>query len=164
MAEADGPGLLQTMCLEIFEEWNPAVSDRRERLDSRTCCLHRQNTAESHKIPGNDGGRLQKVLAEGPVFTQPQMLSRRLCGPSTHSGWVGESDGSLQCGVDSSTEAPSAMCSQACCRQSKLKGAEGASQWGKIVMVFPQRRQIPRRTRMLSWLASWACGAAVHDR
>jgi hypothetical protein len=30
------------------------------------------------------------------------------------------------------------MLSQACCRQRKLKGAAGASQWGKIVNVFPQ--------------------------
>jgi hypothetical protein len=35
-------------------------------------------------------------------------------------------------------ESPAAMRSQACCRQCKLKGAEGASQSGKIVKVFPQ--------------------------
>jgi len=33
-------------------------------------------------------------------------------------------------------ESPAAMCSQACCRQRKLKGAEGASQSGKMVNVF----------------------------
>jgi hypothetical protein len=35
-------------------------------------------------------------------------------------------------------ESPAAMCSQACWRHRKLKGAEGASQSGKIVKVFPQ--------------------------
>jgi hypothetical protein len=30
------------------------------------------------------------------------------------------------------------MLSQACCRQCKLNGAEGANQSGKIVNVFPQ--------------------------
>jgi hypothetical protein len=29
-----------------------------------------------------------------------------------------------------------------------LKGAEGASQSGKIVKVFPQERQTPRRTQI----------------
>jgi len=50
----------------------------------------------------------------------------------------GERDGSLQCGAACSTEVPDAMLSQACCRQRKLKGAEGTSQSGKIVNVFPQ--------------------------
>jgi hypothetical protein len=49
----------------------------------------------------------------------------------------GERDGSLQCGAACSTGSPAAMLSQACCRQCKLKGAEGASQSGKIVKVFP---------------------------
>ena len=48
------------------------------------------------------------------------------------------------------------MCSQACCRQRKLKGAEGASQSGKIVKVFRTGRQIPRRTQMRSCRSSWA--------
>jgi hypothetical protein len=48
------------------------------------------------------------------------------------------------------------MWSQACCRQYKLKGAEGASQSGKMVKVLLQGRQNPRRTQMRSWRSSWA--------
>ena len=33
-------------------------------------------------------------------------------------------------------KSPAAMFSQACCRQRKVKGAEGASQSGKIVKVL----------------------------
>jgi GNAT superfamily N-acetyltransferase len=51
----------------------------------------------------------------------------------------GERDGSLRCGAACSTEAPAAMLSQACCRKSKLKWPEGASQSGKIAWLrcFP---------------------------
>jgi hypothetical protein len=62
----------------------------------------------------------------------------------------GERDGSLQYGAACSTQAPAAMFSQACCRQRKVKGAEGASQSGKIVKVLLHGRQIPRRTQMRS--------------
>ena len=48
------------------------------------------------------------------------------------------------------------MLSQACCRQRKLKCPQGASQSGKIVKVFPQGGQIPRRTQMCSCRSSWA--------
>jgi hypothetical protein len=56
----------------------------------------------------------------------------------------------LQCGAACSTGSPAAMRPQACCRQRMLKGAEGARQSGKIVKVFPQERQTPRRTQILS--------------
>ena len=56
----------------------------------------------------------------------------------TGGEWMGsgERDGSLQCGAACSTESPAAMCSQACCRQRKLKCADGASQSGRTVNVF----------------------------
>ena len=57
--------------------------------------------------------------------------------------------GSLQRGAACSHPAPSVQtASQACCRQRRLKGAEGASQSGKIVKVRPQERQTPRRTQI----------------
>jgi len=73
-----------------------------------------------------------------PAITQQQTLSRRRCAHRRKVDGSGERDGSRQCGADCSTGAPAAMLSQACCRQRKLKGAAGASQWGKIVNVFPQ--------------------------
>jgi len=65
-------------------------------------------------------------------------------------------DGSLQCGTACSTESPAARFSQACCRQRKLKGAEGTNQSGKIVKVWLQGWQTPRRTQMRSCRSSWA--------
>jgi hypothetical protein len=84
------------------------------------------------------------------------MLSKRRF---THRRTVelsGKRVGSLQCGGACSTESPAVMFSQACCRQRKLKGAEGANQFGKTVNVFPQGWQIPRRTQMRSCRSSWA--------
>jgi hypothetical protein len=67
-----------------------AVSTRRERGDSRTSCLDRQNTAERAQVPGNNGGCSQKVLAltSGPHPT-PHREQSPLC-PSTHGGWIGQ--------------------------------------------------------------------------
>jgi hypothetical protein len=73
-----------------------------------------------------------------PAFTQQQTLSSRRCAHRRRVDGSGERDGSWQCGAACSTESPAAMCSQACCRHGRLKGAEGASQSGKIVKVFLQ--------------------------
>ena len=59
------------------------------------------------------------------------------------------------------------MRSQACCRQRKLKCADGASQSGKMVKVFLHGWQIPRRTQMRSCWSSWALAqspAVADDR
>jgi hypothetical protein len=47
------------------------------------------------------------------------------------------------------------MCSQACRRQCKVKGVDGASQSGKIVKVFRHGSQIPRLTQMNLCWSSW---------
>ena len=73
-----------------------------------------------------------------PAFTQQHTLSRRRCAHRRRVDGSGERDGSWQCGAACSTEVPAAMLSQACCRQCKLNGAEGANQSGKIVNVLPQ--------------------------
>jgi hypothetical protein len=83
------------------------------------------------------GGRKRRTLMV-PAFTQQQTLSSRRRAHRRRVEGSGERDGSLQCGAASSMESPAAMCSQACWRHRKLKGAEGASQSGKIVKVFPQ--------------------------
>ena len=85
-----------------------------------------------------------------PTIIQQQTLSSRRYAHRRKVDESGERDGSWQCGADCSTEVPAAMLSQACCRQRKLKDAEGASQSGKIVKVFLHGGQIPRRTQMLS--------------
>ena len=72
-----------------------------------------------------------------PAFTQRHTLSSRRCAHLRRVEGSGERDGSLQCGTACSTESPAAMCSQACCRQRRVKSAEGASQSGKTVKVFP---------------------------
>ena len=91
-----------------------------------------------------------------PAFSQQHTLSRRRCAHRRRVDGSGERDGSLQYGAACSTQAPAAMFSQACCRQRKVKGAEGTSQSGKIVKVLLHGRQIPRRTQMRSWRSSWA--------
>jgi len=81
----------------------------------------------------------KKCVPIVPAATQRHTLSRRRCAHRRRVDGSGEREGSLQCGAACSTDAPAAMFSQACCRQCKLKGAEGTSQSGKIVNVFPQR-------------------------
>ena len=83
-------------------------------------------------------GVRKKCSPMTPAFTQQQTLSSRRCAHRRRVDGSGERDGSWQCGAACSTESPVAMCSQACCRQRKLNGAEGASQSGKMVKVFPQ--------------------------
>jgi hypothetical protein len=83
-------------------------------------------------------GARKKCRLVAPVFTHQHTLSRRRCAHRRRVDGSGERDGSLQCGAACSTEVPAAMLSQACCRQCKLNGAEGANQSGKIVNVFPQ--------------------------
>jgi hypothetical protein len=83
-------------------------------------------------------GVRKKCSPMAPALTQQQALSSRRCAHRRKVDGSGERDESWQCGAACSTESPAAMCSQACCRQRRLKGAEGASQSGKTVKVFLQ--------------------------
>jgi hypothetical protein len=83
-------------------------------------------------------GVRKKYSPTAPAFIQQHTLSSRRSAHRRRVDGSGERDGSWQCGAACSTEVPDAMLSQACCRQRKLKGAEGTSQSGKIVNVFPQ--------------------------
>jgi hypothetical protein len=152
-AEADGPGLLPTMCLEILQKWNLLF----EFIESGS--IHgllasigriRQKAMKSQATMVGD----RKKCTASHLSQHHRVNNRRWAHRRRVEG-SGERDGSLQCGADRSTEAPAAMLSHACFRQCKLKGAEGASQSGRIVKVFPQGRQIPRRTHMRScWSSS----------
>ncbi|HEY6371174.1 MAG TPA: hypothetical protein VIX37_11395 [Candidatus Sulfotelmatobacter sp.] len=99
-------------------------------------------------------GARKKCATVAPALTQQHTLSRRRCAHLRRVDGSGERDGSLQCGTARSTESPAARFSQACCRQRKLKGAEGTSQSGKIVKVWLQGWQTPRRTQMRSCRSS----------
>jgi hypothetical protein len=101
-------------------------------------------------------GARKKCAPMTPDFTQQHTLSSRRCAHRRRVEGSGERDGSLQSGAACSTETPAAMCSQACCRHRKLKGADGASQSGKTVKVLLHGRQNPRRTQMRSCRSSWA--------
>jgi hypothetical protein len=85
-----------------------------------------------------------------PALIQHQKLISRRCAHRRTVDESGKRVGSLQCGAACSAESPAAMCSQACCRQCKEKGADGTSQSGKIVKVFLHGAQIPRLTQMHS--------------
>ena len=132
-----------------------AVSNHRELGDSRTSCLDRQNTAESDETQATMVGARKKWGAIAPALTQQQTLSSRRYTHRRRVDGSGQRDGFLQCGADCSTASPAAMLSQACSRQRTEKGAEGASQSGKIVKVFLQERQTPRRTQVRSCRSSW---------
>jgi hypothetical protein len=95
-------------------------------------------------------GARKKCGPMAPVITQQQTVSSRRCTQRRKVDGSGEREASWQCGAACSTASPAAMLSQACSRQRNVKGAEGASQSGKIVKVFLQGWQIPRRTRMRS--------------
>ena len=82
-------------------------------------------------------GALKKWPPMAAAFTQQHTLCSRRCAQRRRVEGSGERDGSLQCGAASSMEAPAAMFSQAYCRQRRLKGAEGISQSGRMVKVFP---------------------------
>ena len=82
-------------------------------------------------------GARKKKAPMAPVFSQQHTLNSRRSAQRRRVEGSGERDGSLQCGTACSLESPAAMASQACCRQYKLKGADGASQWGKMVKVLP---------------------------
>jgi len=79
-----------------------------------------------------------------PTLIQHHRRIRRRCAHRRTVDGAGQCAGSGQCGAACSAVAPAPMCSQACRRQCKVKGAEGASQSGKIVKVFPHGSQIPR--------------------
>jgi hypothetical protein len=93
-------------------------------------------------------GAHKKWAPMAPAFTQQHKLNSRRCAHRRRVDESGKRDGSLQCGAACSTGSPAAMRPQACCRQRMLKGAEGASQSGKIVKVLPHERQTPRRTQI----------------
>ena len=101
-------------------------------------------------------GAREKRSPGPPAIIQHHMLSSRRFTHRRTLEVSGKRVGSLQCGAACSMEFPAVMFSQACCRQRKLKGAEGANQSGKTVNVFPQGRQIPRRTQMRSCRSSCA--------
>ncbi len=132
-----------------------AVSTRREPGDSRTSCLDRQNTAERTQIPGKDGGRPQKVLAlsSGP-HPAPHAEQAPLC-PSAHGGWIGQAcrifavRRCLLGRITGGDQLPGLLSAM------QAVVPDGASQSGKIVKVFRQGRQIPRRTQMRSCCSSW---------
>src|ERR1035438_10195184 len=84
--------------------------------------------------PGAESGNLTFMIG---ALTRQHTVSNRRCAHRRRVDGSGERDGSLQCGAACSTASPPAMCSQACCRQRKLKCPEGTSQSGKIVNVFP---------------------------
>jgi hypothetical protein len=93
-------------------------------------------------------GAHKKWVPMLPAFTQQHKLNSRRWAHRRSVDESGKRDGSLQCGAACSMGSPAAMRAQACCRQRMLKGAEGASQSGKIVKVLPQERQTPRRTQI----------------
>jgi hypothetical protein len=99
-------------------------------------------------------GVSKKCAPMAPAFIQQHRLSRRRRTHRRRVDGSGDRDGSLQWGAARSTESPAAMLSQACCRQPKVKSAEGTSQSGKIVKVLLHGRQNPRRTQMRSWRSS----------
>jgi hypothetical protein len=87
---------------------------------------------------------------------QHHKLSSRRCAHRRTVEASGERDGSLQSGAACSAVSPTAMRSQACCRQGTVKCPEGANQLGNTVKVFLHGRQIPRRTQIRSYCSSWA--------
>jgi hypothetical protein len=87
---------------------------------------------------------------------QHHKLTSRRCTQRRTVDASGERDGFLQCGTACSAVSPATIRSQACCRQGTAKCPDGANQFGKTVKVFPQGRQIPRRTQMRSCWSSWA--------
>jgi hypothetical protein len=82
-------------------------------------------------------GARKKCASIAPAFNQQNKLNSRRCTHRRRVEGSGERAGSLQCGAACSLGSPAAMRPQASCRQYKLKGADGASQSGKIVKVLP---------------------------
>jgi hypothetical protein len=84
-------------------------------------------------------GARKKYVLMAPVLTQQHTLNKRRCAHRRSVDGSGKRVGSWQCGAACSAQSPAAIRSQDCCRQCRLNGAEGASQLGKMVKVFPQR-------------------------
>ena len=101
-------------------------------------------------------GNCKKCWCCTPALSQHHTLMSRRCTHRRTVDGSGKCVGSLQCGAACSAVSPAAMCAQACCRQCKVKGADGASQPGKAVKVFRHGRQMPRRTQMRSCWSSRA--------
>ena len=82
-------------------------------------------------------GARKKCAPMAPAFTQQHTLSRRRCAHRRRVDGSGERDGSLQCGAACSTEVTGGdVARRPAAGNARLKGAEGASQSGKIVKVF----------------------------
>ena len=155
-APAEGPARMPVMRLEIIQERNLLL----QVIDG--LAIHgllasmgriRQSAARSQ---ARMVGERKQLSARMPAFSQQARLSQRRCTHRRSVEGSGERDGSLQCGAACSTGSPAAMRSQACWRQHKLKGADGANQSGRTVKVLLHRGQRPRRARMLSCCSSWA--------
>jgi hypothetical protein len=124
------------MRLEIAQEWNlPLQIVESLAIHGLLASISRIRQA-ARKSQATMVGARKKCGPTAPAITQQQTLSSRRCAHRRRVDGSGERDESWQCGAACSTESPAAMCSQACCRQRKLNGAEGASQSGKIVKVF----------------------------
>jgi hypothetical protein len=137
-AAAERPCGLPIMRLQITQEWNLLFQVVESlAIHGLLASISRIRQSATRSQATMVGAR-KKCGPMAPAITQQQTLSSRRCAHRRKVDGSGERDGSWQCGAACSTASPAAMCSQACCRQRKLKGAEGASQSGKIVKVFPQ--------------------------
>src|SRR3954451_52336 len=65
-----------------------AVSTRRKPASSRTSCLQPEITAKGDKIPGNDGGRLQKMLAWQTGLAPPNHAEQSPLRPAMQGGGI----------------------------------------------------------------------------
>jgi len=153
-ATAEPPRRVPIMRLQITHEWNLlfqiveslAIHGLLASIGRiRQSALRSQTTMV---------GAPKKGAPMTRAFTQQHKLNMRRCAHRRRVEGSGERDGSLQCGAACSMESPAAICSQACCRHRKLKGAEGANQSGKTVKVLLHGRQSPRRTQILSCRSS----------
>jgi hypothetical protein len=81
-------------------------------------------------------GNRKKCRPMVTILIQQHTLSRRRRAHRRKVDGSGAREGSLQCGAACSIDSPAAIRSQACRLQPKVKGADGASQSGRIVKVF----------------------------
>ena len=101
-------------------------------------------------------GGCKNCRPRAPAFTQQHTLWRRRLAQRRSVEGSGDRDESRQSGAAWSEESPTARRSQASCRQRNVNGAAGTRSVGRTVKVFPQGRQIPRRTQISSCRSSWA--------
>ena len=134
---AEWPGRLPIMSLQIVQQRN-LLFQLVESLTTHGLLASigriRQTRAE---IPGKDGGCPQKVLAfDSGLNPAPQAESVAVVPIGAR--WMDRASVSDLCSAVLLARqiSPAAIRSQACCRQCRLKCADGASQSGKIVKVF----------------------------